>query len=160
MINKVNELRLTDITRYDDVEMGRLVLRVDGHEKSWKAVWLTNLRCHVKGSDELPRTELPLSIRPTNRYLECLRLKLSQRIVMWIVPLESSEWTEFGVDLYLCDEDDEFTPLPDKAYRQLVAAIKRYGISGLTVEAPSWTVAHDRFCHDEGVDFDEDFWSN
>ncbi len=160
MIEEKVEFRLTDITRYDDVEMGRLVLRVDGREKSWKAVWLTNLRCHVKGSNELPRTELPLSIRPTRRYLDCLRLKLSQRIVMWIVPLESTEWTEMGVDLYLCDEGDELAPLPAKAYRQLVAAIKRYGVSELTVEEPRWTVDGDRFCHDAGVDFDEDFWGN
>lgn len=156
----MKQLRLTDITRYNDVETGRLTLKVGNKQKSWKAVWLTNLRCNVRGKNLLPRTSLSLSVRANERYLDCLRLKLNQRIEMWIVPLETAQWIDFGVDLYLCDEDDEFIPLPMTAYQQLIDAINRYDIRELTVEEPRCTVDGNRLCQDNGKGFDADFWDD
>ena len=37
----LKKLRLTNITRYNDVEEGWLVLNVGMHVKSWRVVWLT-----------------------------------------------------------------------------------------------------------------------
>jgi len=156
----IKQLRLTDITRYNDVETGRLTLKVGNKQKSWKAVWLTNLRFNVRGKNLLPRTTLPLSIRANERYLDCLRLKLNRRMEMWIVPLETDQWIDFGVDLYLCSEDEEFIPLPMTAYQQLIDAINRYGIRELTVDEPRCTVDGNRLCQDNGQGFDADFWDD
>lgn len=152
------ELRLTDITRYNDVEMGRLTLSDGKRQKSWKAIWLANLRYRTHGSNEMPRGRLPLSIKPNEKYLDCLRLKLTQRTIMWMLPLESKEWYDIGVDLYLCDEAEALTPLSRAGYQQVVGAVKRYNISELSVEEPKWIVDKDRLCHDEGASFDADFW--
>lgn len=154
------ELRLTDITRYDDVEMGRLELTVGEQRRSWKAIWLADLRCTVRGSHRLPVGVLPLSVIPSIRWVDCPRLTLNQRTRMWLVPLESSEWVNFGVDLYLCDEGEKIAPLSKAGYRQLVGAIMRYDISGLSVEPPRWRVRANRLNHDEGVGFDADFWND
>ncbi|MCH5309195.1 MAG: hypothetical protein J1E58_04970 [Prevotella sp.] len=154
------ELRLTDITRYDDVEMGRLELTVGEQRRSWKAIWLADLRCNVRGSRRLPAGVLQLTILPGTRWVDCPRLSLNQRIKMWIVPLESSEWADFGVDLYLCDDGGKIGPLPKDSYRQLVGAIRKYDISGLSVEPPRWRVRANRLNHDEGVGFDADFWND
>lgn len=152
------KLTLTDITRYDDVEMGTLKLTVDGRQKCWKAIWQTNLRVNIQGLHGLPSGVLPLELRPYRRWMDCPRLKLSQRIRMWLVPLESNKWYDFGVDLYLCDDSEAIVPLSKEGYRQLRGAIWQYDIRELTVEEPRWTVDGDRLCHDQGVSFDADFW--
>ena len=40
IINKV--FKLFQITRYEDVEEGTLMLMVDDRVKTWKAIWLSN----------------------------------------------------------------------------------------------------------------------
>lgn len=156
-VNK--DLRLTDITRYDDVETGQLVLTVGSRHKSWKAIWLSNLRYRINDGRCLPRTALPLSIRAGQHYIECPCLKLNRLTAMWMVPLETSEWTNIGVDLYLCDKQELITPLPNQDYRQLVEAIKRFGISELSVEEPRQVVSLNLLNHHEEADFDADFWN-
>jgi len=156
-VNK--DLRLTDITHYDDVETGQLVLTVGSRQKNWKAIWLSNLRYGSSGNRSLPRTVLPLYLRVNQHYIECPYLKLNHRTAMWMVPLETSEWTNIGVDLYLCDKQELITPLPDQDYRQLVEAIKRFGISELSVEEPQQVISQNLLNHHEEADFDADFWN-
>lgn len=159
-MEKLNKkLTLTDITRYDDVEVGTLKLAVDGRQKCWKAIWQTNLRVNIQGSHGLTRGVVPMDMHPYRRWMDCPRLKLSQRIRMWMVPLESNKWYDFGVDLYLCDDSEAIVPLSKEGYKQLMGAIRRYDIRELTVEEPQWTVDGDRLCHDQGVAFDADFWN-
>ena len=86
------ELRLTDICRWHDVERGWLQLTVGNRQRRWSAIWQTNLRFRSQGDNFLPRGTLPLTCRTTGKWMDCPRLKLKLRTVMWVVPLETAKW--------------------------------------------------------------------
>lgn len=149
------KLTLTDITRYEDVERGRLVLTVGDKEKSWKATWQTNLRINFTEDRSMPRGGLPLCLgKGKAPWPVCPLLKLNRLTKMWIEPLNSSRWTDFGVDLYLCDENDYLLPLPRADYMMFVEALRHYNLETLLVEAPRYVKDRNIYKHN----FEDDFW--
>jgi len=148
-------LTLTDITRYEDVERGRLVLTAGDRQKSWKATWQTNLRINFTEDRSMPRGGLPLNLRKGKApWPICPLLKLNRLTKMWIEPLNSSRWTDFGVDLYLCDESDYFLPLKRADYMMFVEALRHYNLETLMVEAPRYVKDRSIYKHE----FEDDFW--
>lgn len=155
METKKNELRLTDITRYRDVEEGRLVLSAEGHRKSWKAIWLTDLR--VNNISFLPQGEIPISYKHYHEWVDCPRLRLNHQNFMWIVPLDSDNYIDMGVNLYLCDGKGFPNPLKRRDYENMVNALYSYRIDKLTVEMPAVTIEDSRF-HSDNIMGLVDFW--
>jgi hypothetical protein len=155
METKKNELRLTDITRYRDVEEGRLVLSAEGHRKSWKAIWLTDLR--VNDISFLPQGEIPISYKHYHEWVDCPRLRLNHQNFMWIVPLDSDNYIDMGVNLYLCDNNGFPNPLKRRDYENMVNALYSYRIDKLTVEMPAVTIEDSRF-HPDNIMGLVDFW--
>ncbi len=155
METKKNELRLTDITRYRDVEEGRLVLGAEGHRKSWKAIWLTDLR--VNDISFLPQGEIPISYKHYHEWVDCPRLRLNHQNFMWIVPLDSDNYIDMGVNLYLCDNNGFPNPLKRRDYENMVNALYSYRIDKLTVEMPAVTIEDSRF-HPDNIMGLVDFW--
>ena len=152
---KKNDLRLTDITRYRDVEEGRLVLSAEGHRKSWKAIWLTDLR--VNDISFLPQGEIPISYKHYHEWVDCPRLRLNHQNFMWIVPLDSDNYIDMGVNLYLCDNNGFPNPLKRRDYENMVNALYSYRIDKLTVEMPAVTIEDSRF-HPDNIMGLVDFW--
>lgn len=149
-------LTLTDIIRYEDVERGRLVLIAGDRQKSWKATCMTNLRINFTEDRSMPRGCLPLNLKRCKApWPICPLLKLNRRTKMWIEPLNCVRWTDFGVNLYLCDEADYFRPLGRGEYQMFVEALCYYGIDTLTVEPPR-LVKHEPVYQHE---FESEFWS-
>ena len=155
METKKKELRLTDITRYRDVEEGRLVLSAEGHRKSWKAIWLTDLR--VNDISFLPQGEIPISYKHYHEWVDCPRLRLNHQNFMWIVPLDSDNYIDMGVNLYLCDNNGFPNPLKRRDYENMVNALYSYRIDKLTVEMPAVTIEDSRF-HPDNIMGLVDFW--
>lgn len=155
METKKNELRLTDITRYRDVEEGRLVLSAEGHRKSWKAIWLTDLR--VNNISFLPQGEIPISYKHYHEWVDCPRLRLNHQNFMWIVPLDSDNYIDMGVNLYLCDNNGFPNPLKRRDYENMVNALYSYRIDKLTVEMPAVTIEDSHF-HPDNIMGLVDFW--
>lgn len=155
------ELRLTDICRWHDVERGWLQLTVGNKRRRWNAIWQTNLRFGSRGDGRiLPRGTLPLAYKATGKWIDCPRLKLNLRTVMWMVPLETARWSDFGVDLYLCAGDDGFAPLPRQDYLQLVNALKWYNIRELSVDNYQRTVDGNLLNTADEMGLDADFWTH
>jgi len=150
-----NELRLTGITRYRDVEEGRLLLSAEGHSKSWKAIWLTDLR--VNNISFLPQGEIPIRYKHYHEWVDCPRLRLNHQNFMWIVPLDSDNYIDMGVNLYLCDDKGFPNPLKRRDYENMVNALYSYRIDKLTVEMPAVTIEDSRF-HPDNIMGLVDFW--
>ncbi|MBP3766829.1 MAG: hypothetical protein J6I31_00920 [Prevotella sp.] len=155
METKKNELRLTDITRYRDVEEGRLVLSAEGHRKSWKAIWLAKL--NVINVSCLPRGEIPIRYKHYHEWVDCPRLRLNHQNFMWIVPLDSDNYIDMGVNLYLCDNKGFPNPLKRRDYENMVNALYSYRIDRLIVEMPVVTIEDSRF-HPDNIMGLVDFW--
>lgn len=155
METKKNELRLTDITRYRDVEEGRLVLSAEGHRKSWKAIWLAKL--NVINVSCLPRGEIPIRYKHYHEWVDCPRLRLNHQNFMWIVPLDSDNYIDMGVNLYLCEDKGFPNPLKRRDYENMVNALYSYRIDKLTVEMPAVTIEDSRF-HPDNIMGLVDFW--
>lgn len=155
METKKNELRLTDITRYRDVEEGRLVLSAEGHRKSWKAIWLAKL--NVINVSCLPQGEIAISYKHYHEWVDCPRLRLNHQNFMWIVPLDSDNYIDMGVNLYLCDNNGFPNPLKRRDYENMVNALYSYRIDKLTVEMPAVTIEDSRF-HPDNIMGLVDFW--
>lgn len=150
-----NELRLTGITRYRDVEEGRLLLSAEGHSKSWKAIWLTDLR--VNDISCLPPGEIPIRYKHYHEWVDCPRLRLNHQNFMWIVPLDSDNYIDMGVNLYLCDNKGFPNPLKRRDYENMVNALYSYRIDRLIVEMPVVTIEDSRF-HPDNIMGLVDFW--
>ena len=157
METKNQELKLTDITRYDDVDMGNLVLSMDGHSKSWKAIWQANLHVNIKGSACIPYGDIPIKYRCYQQWIDCPRLKLNSRYFRWIVPLDSVNWIDMGVNLYLCADEGWPRPLPRRDYEQMCRVLCELKVGVLTVEQPRQTFASSWFHHDIRMGM-ENFW--
>ena len=151
---------LKDIVRYDDVETGRLELIVGSVTHCWKVVWLSNLRCNVRGRSCLPYGELPLSIRSNEQWIDCPMLRFNSRICMWLIPLNTSKWTDFGLDMYLCDDGDELAPLSTEDYKQFVECVRSNRVTGISVEPFRQTVSSDYLNHEGGESFDAELSMN
>lgn len=156
-MNNEKELRLTDITRYEDVEEGRLQLIVGDHKKSWQAIWLTALFYSDKSDRCLPPTTLPLWYRNYHGWVDCPRINLTRQTFMWIEPLNCCSWVDMGVNLYLCSSNGWPEPLPRQEYVNLVNAFLGYGISEITVDEPTTIVKDSRFHPDNVMGLDR-FW--
>lgn len=141
------ELRLTDITRYDDVEDGTLVLTVGERTKRWKAIWLTDLR--LGSSRNLPRGDLALRYRNYREWIDCPRIRLNHQNFMWIEPLRAANWYDMGVNLYLCTDEGWPHPLPRQDYELMIRVLTECHIKMLTVEPPRHIVDGCRFGQDE-----------
>ena len=151
------ELRLTHIIRYADVERGLLVLTDGDKQKSWKATWQTNLRVDINGSRSLPRGTLPLHLTKARApWGICPRLKLNHRIAMWMEPLNAFKWSDFGIDLYLCDENDYRQPLNRADYLIMVQALRHYDIRELIVDEPLAEKTKNKYQHG----FEAEFWKS
>ena len=149
------ELRLTDITRYEDVERGRLVLTVGERQKSWKATWQTDLHISLTVDRSMPRGDLPLNLRKSRApWPICPKVKLNRLTGMWILPLNTVRWSDFGVNLYLCSENDYLEPLARGDYKLFVDALLHYGVDTLTVEAPQCVKDENAYQHG----FEYEFW--
>ena len=133
-MKNIKALRLTNITRYEDVEEGQLVLTINDHEKSWKAIWLSVLLHSVNGGLSLPR-----------------------KTYMWIEPLNCCSWIDMGVNLYLCSSAGWPEPLPRYDYKNFVQALLSYNISEITIDEPIVTITNSRF-HPNNIMGMEDFW--
>ena len=155
METKKIELRLTDITRYRDVEEGRLVLSAEGHRKSWKAIWLAKL--NVINVSSLPRGEIPIRYKHYHGWVDCPRLRLNHQNFMWIVPLDSDNYIDMGVNLYLCDDKGFPNPQKRRDYENMVNALYSYRIDRLIVEMPVVTIEDSRF-HPDNIMGLVDFW--
>lgn len=156
-MKKKRELRLTDITRYLDVEEGRLLLTVGEYSKSWQAIWLTDLRINVDGGHGLPRKTLPVRYKGYHGWVDCPRICLNRQNSMWIEPLHCSSWINMGVNLYLCGSNGWPEPLSRREYENLVQALLSYGIGEIVVERPKATIEDSRF-HPNNIMGLEDFW--
>lgn len=152
-----NELRLTDITRYEDVEEGRLMLTIDGRKKSWFGIWLSDLRIYNNKERCLPRETLPIKYKHYHGWVDCPRIRLNHRNFMWIEPLNCCSWIDMGVNLYLCSSAGWPEPLPRYDYKNFVQALLSYNISEITVDEPIVTITNSRF-HPNNILGLEDFW--
>ena len=149
------ELRLTHITRYEDVERGQLILTVGDKQKCWKATWQTDLHLEVNGSRHLPRGTLPLYLnRARAPWGTCPRLKLNHRSSMWLEPLDAANWSDFGVDLYLCEADDYLKPLNKADYVLMVLALEHYNIREIIIDEPKAIKPVNKYQHG----FEAEFW--
>ena len=149
------ELRLTHITRYEDVERGQLILTVGDKQKCWKATWQTDLHLEVNGSRHLPRGTLPLYLnRARAPWGTCPRLKLNHRSSMWLEPLDAANWSDFGVDLYLCEADDYLKPLNKADYVLMVLALEHYNIREIIIDEPKVIKPVNKYQHS----FEAEFW--
>ena len=149
------ELRLTHITRYEDVERGQLILTVGDKQKCWKATWQTDLHLEVNGSRHLPRGTLPLYLnRARAPWGTCPRLKLNHRSSMWLEPLDAANWSDFGVDLYLCEADDYLKPLNKADYVLMVLALEHYNIREIIIDEPKVIKPVNKYQHG----FEAEFW--
>lgn len=101
MEEKRKGLRLTDISHYDDVETGTLVLSDgEGHRKSYTAMWLSDLR--IPSMRQLPRgVMLPLRSVPTPFCYETPLIYVSTACKLRVEPLMSKSWQDFGCQLYV-----------------------------------------------------------
>ncbi len=151
------ELRLTEITRYEDVEVGRLLLIAGKKNKRWEAIWQTDLRINLKDGHSLPRGIMPLAFRHYNGWVDCPRLKLNHQSFMWMEPLKSSNWIDMGVNLYLCSSRGWPDPLPRIEFVKLINALLDYDIKELTVEPPMAIINDSRFHPDNPMGL-VDFW--
>ena len=151
------ELRLTNITRYNDVDLGSLVLTADGHMKSWKAIWQTNLHVNVNGASCVPCGNIPIKYKCYHQWIDCPRLRLNHRHFMWIIPLDCYNWVDMGVNLYLCADEGWPQPLPRRDYEQMCRVICELKVGFLTVEQPRKTFASSWFRHDVRMG-QENFW--
>ena len=156
-MNTRTELRLTDITRYEEVEEGLLLLTANGKSKSWNAIWQTNLRVGTSGYFSLPRGVVPMKFTHYHKWVDCPRLKLNHQNFMWIVPLDSSCWIDMGVNLYLCSRKGWPEPLPRNEFLNLISALLVYGITELLVEESVTIIKDSRFHPDNPLGL-EDFW--
>ncbi|MBP5235500.1 MAG: hypothetical protein J6Z20_05900 [Bacteroidales bacterium] len=151
------ELRLTHITRYEDVERGQLILTVGDKRKCWKATWQTDLHLEVNGSRHLPRGTLPLYLnRARAPWGTCPRLKLNHRSSMWLEPLDAANWSDFGIDLYLCEADDYLKPLNKADYVLMVLALEHYNIREIIIDEPNVIKPVNKYQHG----FEAEFWRN
>ena len=148
------QLILTDITRYDDVETGHLVLTVGEKSKTWYAVWLTNLHIQWQTVNHLPAGCYPLAIRSNRRWLQCPRFKVTRLISMWIEPFDAECWHDMGVNLYLLAQSEHFQPLGRNDYLQFVEALGKYDIHELTIASQVKEVRVNKF----RLDSDNSFW--
>lgn len=152
-------LLLKDITRYDDVEEGHLELTVDNHQKSYKAVWLTNLRLQINGNNHLPRGNIPIKYKTRQLWIDCPRLRLNSRKFMWIEPLNASTWENMGVNIYLCSDEGWPHPLPRRDFEQLVNVLMEYGIDTLRIEEPQQIIVNNKYRSNDQLSLD-DFWDS
>jgi len=156
-MKKEKELRLEQITRYEDVEEGQLTLTVGGRNKSWNAIWLSDLRIYNNEERSIPRGTMPIRYRHYKNWIDCPRIKLNHRNFMWIEPASCRSWVDMGVNLYLCSSNGWPEPLPRVEYEKLVQALLSYGISEIVVDAPVVTITNSRFHPDNTMGLD-DFW--
>lgn len=153
------ELRLTDITRYNDVETGRLVLTVGEHTKGWKAIWLNHLRLSSRGSEYLPRGDFTLRYEHHNEWIDCPKIRLLRKVSIWIEPLNSHTWAGMGANVYLCSSEGWPDPISVKDYNQMVTALLNYNIRQLTIDKAQWVV-NENLCKNQSIMGMENFWNN
>ena len=153
--NTAKQLILTDITRYDDVEMGTLELRVGPRIKRWKAIWLTNML--FGDSRSLPRGTLSLYYRNFNCWIDCPRISINRQTHAWIIPLDSSRWNDMGVNIYLCSGEGWPHPLSVADYKMMLQVMLTLQIGSLTVETPS-NVCNTTFFSEEEITGMNLFW--
>ncbi len=147
------KLILTDITRYDDVETGSLVLTVGEKSKRWPAIWLTNLHIQWQSINHLPAGRYPLSISSNNRWLQCPRMKVTRLVSMWIEPLDAECWQDMGVNLYLTDKPESLQPLQRNDFLLFVDALGRFEIKELTITPVVTTIHQNLFYQDSYQNF-------
>lgn len=155
----INELRLKNITRYEDVEEGQLELTINGRMKHWYAIWLTSLFYNGGGDRSLPRKTLPLGFKHYHGWIDCPRIILNRQNFMWIEPLNCCSWVDMGVNLYLCSSSGWPEPLPRIEYVNMVRALLGYGISEITVDEP-FIISKDSRFHSNNIMGLDDFWDN
>ena len=144
---ETTKLRLTGITRYKDVETGMLELRVGNHKKRWKAVWLTQM--NFGDSRCLPRGDLTINYVTHGYWIDCPRIMIHTKWIIWIEPLNSTCWNDMGIDLYLCSNDGWTSPLPRKDFENMVTVLITHNVQMLTVEEPTEIVENSLFSNDE-----------
>lgn len=147
-------MRLTNIIHYDDVETGQLELPTADGTLRWNVAWLADLRCIVRGGRFLPEGDFRLVIDAYERWVTCPMLRLTNHTTMWLVPLKTTKWSNFGVNMYMCDGGDVLAPLSDKAYLNFTEAVVRHDITGISVEGSRQTREGNFLNHRGGQDFD------
>lgn len=157
IINKV--FKLFQITRYEDVEEGTLMLMVGDRVKTWKAIWLSNLRIGKQGMHHLPSGVLPVRYQNYMQWVDCPRITLTHRTFMWIEPLQAMCWHDMGVNLYLCSDQGWPMPLPNRDFMQMTSVLCEFKINILTVEEPEVINDFSRFNEDEKSGMDQ-FWDH
>lgn len=156
MKKMTKDFRLTNVTRYCDVEEGTLRLTIGNRSKSWKAVWQSNIYYGANGMRPMPRGTLEVRYKNHNQWIDCPRLKMNRRNFIWIEPLAAEDWINLGCDLYLMGDEGWPHPLSKKDYEQMTALLKAYDISSLIVESPNRIKVDNRLNHDLFVTFDWD----
>lgn len=155
----LKQLRLTGITRYNDVEEGRLVLTVGQHTKSWRAVWLSQLRLNSRGPRNLPRGDFTLRYGHRGLWIDCPKIRLSLKSSAWIEPLGSLTWEGMGTNVYLLSDKGWPDSISIADYKQLVSALTYYGINAISIDKPERAV--DGFlCRTGEIMGMEAFWEN
>ena len=155
----LKKLRLTNITRYNDVEEGWLVLNVGTRVKSWRAVWLTQLRLNSRGPCNLPRGDFTLRYAHHGEWIDCPKIRLSLKSSMWIEPLQSRTWEEMGASVYLCSGEGWPDSMSISEYKKLTSALQSFGITQLTIDEPQQVVNEYR-CGNQAFMGMEDFWED
>ena len=145
--NKV--FKLFEITRYEDVEEGTLMLMVGNRVKTWKTIWLSNLRLNGQGARHLPSGELPIRFQNYQQWVDCPRISLNCRTFMWIEPLKAMCWNDMGVNLYLCSDEGWPMPLSKKEFMLMTSVLCDLRINTLMVEEPVVINAYSRFNKEE-----------
>lgn len=136
----LKQLRLTHITRYNDVEEGRLVLTVGQHTRSWRAVWLSQLRLNACGPRNLPRGDFTLRYSHHGTWIDCPKIRLTQKSSAWIVPLGPLTWEEMTTNVYLCSDEGWPSSISNAEYKQFASALNYYGIDTITIDEPTAVV--------------------
>jgi len=155
MNTEKKELKLTDITRYIDVETGQLQLTIGCHTKRIEAIWLSNIRF---GDDrQLPRGIVPVSYKNHRQWLDCPRISLNRKTHVWIVPLDCDRWVDMGTNLYLCEQGGWSRGLPVRIFLRLAEVLQSNEVRQLTIEAPRQTLPYPLFS-EEGKTGNNIFW--
>lgn len=150
-----NVLRLTGITRYEDVETGVLELRVRNRVKRWQAVWLTLIR--FGDSRCLPRGDLTIRYRCHGPWIDIPRVSLNFQTHAWILPLDCDNWNNMGANIYLCSAEGWPHPLSVKDYELMTTVLNELQQRTLQVDEPETIKETSLFTNEEKAGMSQ-FW--
>jgi hypothetical protein len=127
-----NKVIIGEGTAYDDVTVAVARFIVEGRQKQLKVCWLSHMNIKILGRNALPRGVFPLRYGASGLYPIAMRLTLSRRFAMPLVPLATKRWVDFGCGLFLMDDNDQ--AIGRKEYMDLTMTLQEYGVQTAEIQ--------------------------